>query len=322
MGDTFQCAKCGASYARERRRVGRAVVCACGHKFLVPPPDLGAPSADQPLQPGGRPLPRAPTSRAVDSDTSEVVPLAELIEPRLPPGRWAEPVEAAETAESLPEAEIVYASPAEPAYPADPMLAPGGPYGEPVDRSGGAPEPRRRSVPMAATTKRPRAQPANDERGLNVTYVVLFVVLPVFVLFCVLAIVLYSRFGTAVPEKAPPVATEPPDVDGDLPGKPAAGGLPILVVRVTKQPASDDFTMEYDVRHGSLNATSQYVWVVSAAQGKIEFQIPTPAPGRGHISGRPAQPSGLSPPFTAYIEEESGGARTRVSNEVAVAIGG
>jgi hypothetical protein len=98
-------------------------------------------------------------------------------------------------------------------------------------------------------------------------------------------------------------------------------GLPIVIRRVTKRAASDDFTLEYDVPQG-LSGSSQYVWVISAGQARIEFPIPPPAQGNGQISGKPGQPAGLAPPFTSFIEAQSGSQRTRVSNEVDVAIGG
>jgi hypothetical protein len=77
MPDQFQCPKCSAAYARERRRVGKAVVCACGHKFLVPPPNYEAPP---------------PATRVRSSDSSaEVLPLAEVVgpAPRTSPVRQA-----------------------------------------------------------------------------------------------------------------------------------------------------------------------------------------------------------------------------------------
>jgi len=36
MLNFFACPQCGKEYPREKRLTGRAVVCACGHRFLVP----------------------------------------------------------------------------------------------------------------------------------------------------------------------------------------------------------------------------------------------------------------------------------------------
>ena len=48
MSDQFECPKCGCSYRREKRRVGKAVICACGHRFLLPPPEGQLPSTTVP----------------------------------------------------------------------------------------------------------------------------------------------------------------------------------------------------------------------------------------------------------------------------------
>lgn len=324
MGDSFQCAKCGAKYTRERRRVGRAVVCSCGHKFLVPPADEGPQPSYAPPRAGTRPAAAKADVRSDDS-SGEVLPLAEVVETGAPPGRWAEPVAADET---VPEAEIVYATPVEPAPPGASFPTRGA-HGGSTSAPGGPTQPRRAGARLQpGARQRPPSRhvdqgPSHDEQGPKIAYIVLCTALPVFVLLSVLAVLIYKRIDRTAPgdpsqnEARSDGTQDTPSTTPDAPG-----GLPILVVRVTKQPASDDFTMQYDVRHGALNASSQYVWVVSAAQGKIEFQIPTPAPGRGQISGKPAQPSGLSPPFTAYIEEQSADGRTRVSNEVEVSIAG
>lgn len=329
MGDTFQCAKCGAKYARERRRVGRAVVCSCGHKFLVPPADEGPPAVNQPAMPrrGDGRRPTGDVRGAADDSSGEVLPLAEVVAmPASPQDRWAEPIAAGE---ALPEAEIVYASPVEPARPSDDMFAMGGAY--PLNTAEGPAVPRRPMLPAAKTAKPRGARRKDREQSTNVTdviaNVVLFVLLPISALFFVAGLLQYTRLGRLFPDEPPRVAPQQADFNGGLPDQPstrrdAIGAQPILVVRVTKQAASDDFTMEYEVRHGSLNATNQYIWIVSAAQGRIEFPMSALAAGPGRISGRSAQPSGLSPPFTAYIEEQSAGGRRRVSNEVAVAVGG
>lgn len=36
MSNFFACPQCGKEYPREKRLTGRAVVCECGHRFLVP----------------------------------------------------------------------------------------------------------------------------------------------------------------------------------------------------------------------------------------------------------------------------------------------
>lgn len=344
MGDSFQCEKCGRSYARERRRVGKAVVCSCGHKFLVPPPDAGPPrAAGQPTQQRdyNRPLPEAsPRYSSSSGDSSaDAIPIAEPIEAQStqPPGRWAEPVE---TAEPLPEAEVVYDAAAEPAYPADALFAPGRAYGDPMDHA--SHYPRSTGVPQAilppatVATRKKRRKRANSSGAANITdwiaYFVLFGLLPMSGLFFLLGVVQFFRLGRLVPPPVPSgrdiLRASKSPLDDHLRNKRSrheaiSAGLPIVILFSKKKPDSDDFTLQYDIRRGPLNPASQYIWVVSSPQGRIEFLMTTPAgQGRGEISGRPAQPAGLMPPFTTYIEEQSAGARTRVSNEATVFIGG
>lgn len=325
MSDTFQCPKCGAGYARERRRIGKAVVCSCGHKFLVPPSE-GQGAVSQRPAPNTAPRVRGapPTARkqpAPSSDSSaEVLPLAEVIEPAAEPptGRWAEPIEPPQ-AEPLPQAEIVYSGDpyAEPVSAGDELFSAGGAYGDP-DAGADIP-PLAAPLPMERRrSKKNRTTTQSGQIGFSnwIAYIVLFLLLPAAGIFTLLGVIEYRRSGPA--GRRPRAATSAPP-----PAAPSAASYPITILSATKKAASDDFSMEYEVGRQPLNPASQYIWVVSSPQGKIEFPISTPsAQGRGQTSGKTSQPSGLAPPFSTYIEEQANGARTRVSNQANVVVGG
>ncbi|HEX7447945.1 MAG TPA: hypothetical protein VF306_10390, partial [Pirellulales bacterium] len=57
MSETFACPQCGKTYPHAGRKPGKAVVCTCGHRFLVPAPEVRAPRAELPLHPPSDPRP-------------------------------------------------------------------------------------------------------------------------------------------------------------------------------------------------------------------------------------------------------------------------
>jgi hypothetical protein len=336
MSDSFQCPKCGASYARERRRIGKAVVCSCGHKFLVPPfvsdepPASVRPHTAPPnVAPRGRTAPRPPRKQpSASSDSSaEVLPLADVIEPaaELPAGRWAEPVEPPQP-EPLPEAEVVYpAAPYADVVPvADDLFSAGGAYGDPLG-AGAYAAPLAAPPPATARPRKKSGRSAGDGQiGFSnwVAYIVMFLLLPAAGIFTLLGVIEFRRSGPAGRGAQRAATSAPAPAAWPSASAPSATSYPITILSATKKATSDDFSMEYEVGRQPLNAASQYIWVVSSPQGKIEFQMPTPsAQSRGQISGKPGQ-AGLGPPFTTYIEEQSGGARTRVSNQIDVVVRG
>jgi DNA-directed RNA polymerase subunit RPC12/RpoP len=357
MSDSFQCPKCGANYTRERRRVGKAVVCACGHKFLVPPAGVDVPQPDdrrtaprnpspvvpQPDDRGSAPrnpssVPRSTPSRprkppAPSSDSSaEVLPLAEVVEsaPPVPSGRWAEPVQP-EPVEELPQAEIVYAadSYAEPAPLAGDLFSAGGAYGDSVGAGDPFAAPLAAPPPPVRQKKGGKPRRAAEDGGPVgfshwVAYIVLFLLLPVAAIFTVFGLIQYRRGGSIVraPQQSPagpsPSSTQP----GPAANEPARSGLAITVWNATKKSQTDEFSIEYRIDQGPLNPSSQYIWVVSAAQGKVEFPIPAAAwKARGKHAGK-SSVGNLTPPYSSHIEEQLGTTRTRVSNEAQVVVGG
>jgi hypothetical protein len=238
------------------------------------------------------------------------------------PARWAEPIEPAEE-DALPQAEIVdrgipYVDPLSeagdlfsPGAYSDPFAA--GSYAQPL----AAPPPQ--AAPKPIRKKRRRHAPDGGGVGFSnwVAYAVLFLILPASAIFTVLGIVQGRRGGVPPPQAAP--NGRPPS----LPRGPAsATGHPIRVSSVTTRAASDDFTMEYQLT-GAVNQASQYFWVVSCPQGRIEFPIPGNSwQPNGNLSGKPTAAANLSPPYTSHIEEQTGPTRTRVSNEVTVVVDG
>lgn len=320
MSDSFQCPKCGARYARQRRQIGKAVVCACGHKFLVPPLDLesspptappatSSPSRSAAPRPG-RPSPR----RASASDSSgEVLPLAEPVEPAAPHSAspWAEPIELQE-AEPLMEAEVVY-----PATPyAEPVMADD--YGQPLAAASAH---RQNQVKSHRASSVTGAGPLGFSKG--VAYSVLFVLVSAAALFTILGMIQYRRANPidAGRPSAPATADNPPNASNE----PATSGYPITIWNATKRASSHDFNLEYRVDRAPLDASHQYFWIVADSTKKVEFPVPASLwKPRDKLSGKPETiaPGEFTGPYTTYIEEQIGTTRSQISNEAPVTIGG
>lgn len=347
MSDSFQCPKCGASYTRERRQVGKAVLCTCGHKFLVPP-DLAAPptavtgprSGSPKALPAGRERPPRSTARQAPSgDSSEVLPLAEPMQPAnaQPAARWAEPVEPQEA--PLMEAEVVYpATPyAEPVAPVDDLFGASGAYADPILLAGAAGPPL--ALPPARRQpdqkRKKKRRSGGDGRPVNfsnwVACFVLFLLLPAAALFTLLGLIQSRRAG---PGRQAPVGNAGPSSPASGPGGPAASAQPAanepapsgyhITLWNAKRSSSGEFTVEYRLDRGPLDAAKQYFWVVTDPKGKIEFPIPLTAwQQRGKLSGKtaPGASGQFTGPYTTYIEGQ-GATRSRISNDAAVAASG
>jgi hypothetical protein len=133
--------------------VGKAVVCACGHKFLVPPgegqtpPPPAAPQSPQPrvaAAPRSAPPRRQPRQAPGGDSSAEALPLAEPLGPAPPATRWTDPIDDHESAPII-EAEVVQPDIpfAEPVAPPDGLFGAGGAYSVPV--AAGAYAPPRKS---------------------------------------------------------------------------------------------------------------------------------------------------------------------------------
>ncbi|HVA46661.1 MAG TPA: hypothetical protein VNH11_09830 [Pirellulales bacterium] len=337
MSDSFECPKCKAAYTREKRQVGKAVICACGHKFLVPPASIEAavsaiprrPSVERPpapaTQPGTRRLrPAQPTSRTRrPSDSSgEVIPIPTrgVREPARPATPWADPVEADE-AEPVMEAEVVHpGAPLATPLDADELFAAGGPYAEAevAPAAYQAAEVRgrpRRLQPVAASKK--------GESKSGLLYVVFLVLLPGTVVLVALGIVAYRWLGSH-PSAAGNGAGSSPNAASTVeaaPNEPAPSGLQVTLWDA-KQRAGGAFSIECRVDGGRLNPSGAYFWIINGPSGRVEFPIPgaTWAKQRQQLSGKAQAADGteLNGPLTCFIEEQVGSTRQKISNEVPV----
>ena len=351
MPDTFQCPQCGAAYTRERRRVGKAVVCTCGHKFLVPPPDFAAPPQPErppihqprPAAPQSRPSSRTrstqPPSRQATSDDSsgEVLPLAEPVRRATPQpeARWADPIEQQEA--PLMEAEVVDpAIPyAEPLAPTDDLFGPGGGYTDPLPATGlYAPPLVPPPAPKPTKQRKKKRRPTGDGRATNysnwVAYFVLFLILPAAAIFTVIGVIQYRRPGAVRGAAQPQTDSRPrTPMPGSQPAgstavanEPAPSGYAITIWNAVKRGPTGEFSVEYRLDRGPLDPSKQYFWVVIDPRGKIEFPVPIAVwKLRDKLSGTPikAAPGEFTGPYMTYIEEQVGGTRSRASNEVTVA---
>lgn len=345
MSDQFECPKCGASYALDRRRVGKAVVCTCGHRFLVPPPEDEAPPTKappasprrQPPPPRVSPMPRArparrPTKSAPsDESYAEVVPLTEPVEPSHSSAtRWADPVDEPPSA-PLIEAEVISSDNpyAEPLAPLDDVLPAGGVYADPLRAGSNVPPLRSPSSAGKAAKKRTKKRPdGGNGRPVNfsnwVAYFVFFLILPVSALFTIVGLVQHRSAGTGAAVQVPgnfPNAPSAPSGFAPKSAEPPPSGLPITLWNAARQSRSNEFSVEYRIDRGPLDGTRQYYWVVSDPLGKIEFPIPANVlKPRDKLSGKSSISAvgQFTGPYTTFIEEQVGPTRTRVSNDVSV----
>lgn len=103
MPSVFACPGCGKEYPREKRLNGRAVVCACGQRFLVPPESAQPPPRAAEGSAGGpRFKPSAPPAGRARAPAVPSRPPRQAAAP----ARWSGAVSPAPVAQPL-EAEIV-----------------------------------------------------------------------------------------------------------------------------------------------------------------------------------------------------------------------
>lgn len=123
VAETFECPKCKKEYPHEKRRVGKAVACECGHRFLVPPREPpSAPLVGIPIEAGAPPAAAPPTPSPSTPGPGEGTILSAL------PARGALPARpvAPRPATPLPAAKPAAAKPVapRPARWADPVSSP------------------------------------------------------------------------------------------------------------------------------------------------------------------------------------------------------
>jgi DNA-directed RNA polymerase subunit RPC12/RpoP len=333
MADSFHCPQCGKAYSRENRLVGKAVVCECGHRFLVPPaeqasqPPLSFPSLPRRPSPRGPRQTPAPGSSGVAPSSGKRPGQPPTRRPDQSPGRppgqtrWADPIEPGHPADETMEAEpmliadVVYPAQAIPQVEDDfdddaeeVVLVPIGAKPAPPARR---PPPR---GPATARAARRHAGPTVSA-GQSPARLAMLVGLPLIALLMVAAAAGVWYFGNR------DAAVAEAD-DGQLADEPPASGQPVTLfnARSVKRGETKEFRVEFRLDGLKPDAKSQYRWVVAGSTGWIEFPVPVSALApRSRLSGvAPADASKLQGPLRSYFEEQGAGAldHDRISNEV------
>lgn len=336
MADSFPCPQCGKTYSRENRLVGKAVVCECGHRFLVPPaeqasqPPLSFPSLPR------RPSPRAPRQTPASgsspgaqaptggrpSQPAAPTPRRPNQTPGRPPAqtRWADPIEAEQPAdddtmeaEPLLVAEVIRPAPAVPQAEDD--------FDDDADEVvlvplGAKPAPPARGPANVRTAPRRTVAPPSAA-GHSPARLALMIGLPLAALLMIAAAagVWYyrNRGGDAVAESEESRSSSEPPASGDP--------VTLFDARSVKRGATTEFRVEFRLDGLKPDAKSQYRWVITGAEGWLEFPVPVSAlVPRSRLSGAAPADAGIKGPLRCYLEEQAAGAleHDRISNEVPV----
>ncbi|HQU47292.1 MAG TPA: hypothetical protein PK867_31105 [Pirellulales bacterium] len=124
----------------------------------------------------------------------------------------------------------------------------------------------------------------------------------------------------SAPESSPQAAPAPIN-PAPVNNEPPASGSGITIWDA-KQRAGGAFSVECRVDDGTLDPSRAYFWVINGPTGKVEFPIPGTAwaKQRQQLSGRAqtADSAEVAGPLSCYLEEQVGGTRQRISNEVPV----
>lgn len=332
MADSFPCPQCGKTYSRENRLVGKAVVCECGHRFLVPPAEQAAqpppsfPSLPRSLSPrASRQTPAPGASVPKGTRPGQPAPRPPQRRPNQTPGRspgqtrWADPVEPEQRAnddtveaEPMLVAEVVLTPavpPAEDDFDDDAeevVLVPVGAKPAP---------PARRPANLRTPARRPAVPPSTG--GRSPARLALMVGLPLVALLMIVAAAGVWYFGnrgdivaeaeTAQPSAEPPASGEPVTLFG---------------ARSVKRGEANEFRVEFRLDGLKPDAKAQYRWVIAGAEGWLEFPVPVSAlVPRSRLSGTaPADAGRMTGPLRCYLEELAAGAlvHDRISNEVPI----
>ncbi|MGH7194799.1 MAG: hypothetical protein ACREJM_14870 [Candidatus Saccharimonadales bacterium] len=314
MSETFACPQCGKSYSHSGRKPGKAVVCVCGRRFLVPAPEVRAPRAEVPLHPPSEPRPESRVSPSRNPAARTPPPAAPrpAPAPRKPAPQPQEPVAQDLEPQEL-EAEVVYpghpaelppaaewAAPA--AYASDPLAAMHASY-EPL-----APPPTARRAARSSTA-------SSELFGLWLGRVVLFVVVPLAMLCVVIGHLQMYRTGGLIQNsgKAAPAIRRP--------AAPAARNLLNINAASMRTAAGGVEFQAHFTRGGFAPQPGQrYVWIISASQGTVEIPItPEMLTQQSALTGaaRGAAARRFRSPCTTWVEAQPPGlgSRQRVSNE-------
>ncbi len=304
MSETFACPQCGKSYSHAGRKPGKAVVCVCGHRFLVPAPEVRAPRVELPLHPPSEPRREsAPAPRPERSPSPSLSPASRTPPPAAPrvsrpaPQRPAPPQEL--------EAEVVYpghlqALPAAYAPTSAPLTHPA--Y-EPL-------------APPPAALRTTRSSIESSQRfGMWLGRAVLFAIVPLAMLCVVIGHLQMRRTGGLIRNswKAAPVLRRP--------ASQAAGNLlTITAASMRSAGGAVEFHAQFTRGGFAPQAGQQYLWIISAKPGTVEIPISSAMlTQQTALSGtaRGAVAQRFRSPCTMWIESQppDSGSRQRVSNQ-------
>lgn len=336
MADSFPCPQCGKSYSRENRLVGKAVVCECGHRFLVPPaeqasqPPVSFPSL--PRRPSSREPRQTPTSGSSPGapppkGARPSQPSAPQRRPNQTPGRrlgqtrWADPIEPDSADDDTVEAEPMMIAevvrPARAVPPAEDDFDDDAEEAVLVPLGAKPAPPARRPANLRNPPRRTVAPP--KAAGGSPARLALMIGLPLAALLMIAAAagIWYSGRGNAVAE-----------ADESQPSsEPPASGEPVTLfeARSVKRGVTTEFRVEFRLDGLKPDAKSQYRWVITGSEGWLEFPVPISALApRSRLSGTAPADAGMKGPLRCYLEELVAGALEydRVSNELPVSEAG
>lgn len=307
MSETFACPQCGKTYPHAGRKPGKAVVCLCGHRFLVPALEVRTAPAKLPLQPA--PLERQPEPTAPRS----TAPAAPPATPRPQPGRPASPPHSSPARPKELVAEVVYPGDSDEVLSVAELITPA-PYAAPLPAL--HPAYTTIAAPPASARRASRSSAETSELfGLWVGRIVLFVAVPLATLCFVIGHIQMYRNGGLILNsgKGAPLVRKPATVaKGDL--------LTINSASMRTAGGSVEFHAQFAQGKFAPQPGHQYVWVISANQGTVEIPISSTMLTQQNVltgTARGAVARRLRSPCTTWIESRPPAAleRERVSNE-------
>lgn len=279
----------------------------CGHRFLVPAPEVRQTPAPPPLHaPSEPPISRSPA--AAPRRTAQQPPSVRAARPAASPtARPSPPMQEREMV-----AEVVYPGDSAEVLPAAEIVAPA-PYAEPLGAIPAAYE-----SPLAPARRATRSNTVSSELfRLWAGRVMLFVLVPLATLCVLFGHLQIHRSGGIIlnAQRALPTAARLRTPPAPLPGT-------LLTITSASGPSRSS-NVEFRVRFTHFGFVPQpsdrYIWIVSSQQGNIEFPVAhTALTGGGSLTGKPSGSlaARFRSPMTTWIESQPAGSTTRqrVSN--------
>lgn len=309
MSETFACPQCDKTYPHAGRKPGKAVVCVCGHRFLVPAPEVRAPQTEVPLHPPSSEPPSEPR-RSSSRNPAAASPPATGSHRTYPTVAAPRPL----PQQHELEAEVVYPGDSAGVPPTAELLTPAAYAVAPLPASHPAYEPV--AAPVAAARHAPRSSTETSESfGLWVGRIVLFGAVPLATLCFVIGHLQMYRHGGLILNSgkgAPLIRRPAAAANGNL--------LSINAASMRTAGGSVEFHAQFAQNGFAPQSGQQYVWIISANQGTVEIPISSPMLTQQNVltgTARGAVARRLRPPCTTWIESRPPAplGRQRVSNE-------